>query len=60
MDTGNTYAFWRVGQRVERKDGAEQGTVVAVDETIKVKWDGGATSYFRRGEWEKLRLMPPA
>jgi hypothetical protein len=41
-------AHWRVGQRVVRKDSDENGTVLEVDRgTVKVKWDGGRTSYFR-------------
>ena len=29
---------------------AEAGTVIKVNGSIKVKWDGGRTSYFRHGE----------
>ena len=40
----------QMGQRVTRKDTTEGGTVVEADDhRIKVKWDGGATSYYRRG-----------
>jgi hypothetical protein len=40
----------KLGQRVTRKDTTEGGTVVEADSRrIKVKWDGGATSYYRRG-----------
>ena len=38
------------GQRVTRKDTTEGGIVIEADaKRIKVKWDGGATSYYRRG-----------
>jgi hypothetical protein len=39
---------WRVGQRVARKNGDEFGTVTEIgrDGTLKVKWDGGRTSYY--------------
>jgi hypothetical protein len=42
-------AGWRAGQRVRRKDSDEEGTIVETDGQLKVQWDGGATSYFRRG-----------
>jgi len=39
---------WEVGRRVARKDSAEKGFVVAVDDAVvKVKWDRGRTSYYR-------------
>jgi hypothetical protein len=39
-----------IGERVVSKDTAEGGTVVeANDREIKVKWDRGGTSYYRRG-----------
>lgn len=41
---------WRAGQRVSRKDSEELGTVLEANGEIKVKWDGGRTSYFRRGK----------
>jgi hypothetical protein len=41
---------WRVGQRVARKDSEERGTVTEQDGSIKVKWDGGRTSYFRHAD----------
>jgi hypothetical protein len=40
----------QTGQRVSRKDTDELGTVVEADGHIKIKWDGGETSYFRRGK----------
>ena len=40
---------WRVGQRVCREDSEEAGTIVQAEKhTIKVKWDGGRTSYYDR------------
>jgi hypothetical protein len=39
---------WRVGQRVTRRDTEEQGTIAAANGQIKVKWDGGRTSYYDR------------
>jgi hypothetical protein len=43
-------ATWKVGQRVSRKDTEELGTVTKINGSIKVKWDGGRTSYFRHGK----------
>jgi hypothetical protein len=39
---------WQLGRRLSRNDSGEQGTVIEADRSIKVKWDGGGTSYFRR------------
>jgi len=47
---------WRAGQRVVREDSDEQGTIVEVDGEIKVKWDRGRTSYYRRGVPANVRL----
>lgn len=49
---------WLVGQRVARKNADERGTVIEVNGKIKVKWDGGRTSYFVNGgdanvEWSE-------
>lgn len=52
-------ATWRVGQRVIRKDSRELGTVVEVDGSIKVKWDGGRTSVFRHGKQANVQLYQP-
>jgi hypothetical protein len=49
-------SFWLVGQRVARKDTDEQGTIVHADGEIKVKWDGGRTSYYRRGVPANVQL----
>ena len=38
---------WQLGRRLSRDDTNEQGTVVETGRSIKVKWDGGGTSYFR-------------
>jgi hypothetical protein len=40
-------AFLERGQRVERKDTDESGTVTKANGEVKVKWDGGKTSYYR-------------
>jgi hypothetical protein len=40
---------WQVGQRVSRKNSDELGTIVEANGEVKIKWDGGRTSYFRRG-----------
>ena len=47
-----------VGQRVRRKDSDEQGTVVEANGEVKVKWDGGSTSYAKRGKPGNIRLCP--
>jgi hypothetical protein len=49
---------WRIGRRVSRKDTDELGTIVDTDGEIKVKWDGGRTSYFRRYKPANVRLEP--
>ena len=53
----NDYDTWRVGQRVRRKDSEEHGTVVVIDKQIKVKWDGGGTSYFERDKPGNVRSV---
>jgi GAF domain-containing protein len=51
-------ASWRLGQRVSRKKTSERGTVIDVaDGTIKVKWDGGATSIFKHGQSGNVQLI---
>ena len=47
---------WRIGQRVSRKDTEELGTVTKINGSIKVKWDGGRTSYFRHGELANIQF----
>jgi hypothetical protein len=49
-------ATWLVGQRVSRTDTDELGTVVKINGSIKVKWDGGRTSYFRHGTKANIQL----
>jgi hypothetical protein len=46
---GDDSTTWRVGQRVSRKESNGLGTVVEADGKVKVKWDDGKTSYYRRG-----------
>jgi hypothetical protein len=49
----------QIGQRVVTKDMAESGTVVEADQrAIKVKWDRGRTSYYRRGRDGNVRHAP--
>ena len=47
---------WRIGQRVCREDSQELGTIVEADHQIKVKWDGGGTSYFERDKPSNVKL----
>ncbi|MGB3899491.1 MAG: hypothetical protein WA973_13155 [Mesorhizobium sp.] len=48
-----------IGQRVVTKDTAEGGTVVEANKhQIKVKWDRGRTSYYRRGRDGNIRHAP--
>lgn len=49
---------WPVGLRVSRKDTTELGTVVERNGGVKVKWDGGRTSVFRRGQEANVQLQP--
>lgn len=52
----NRPASLKRGERVTRTHGEECGTVVEVtDHDVKVKWDGGATSYFRHGSDQNVR-----
>jgi hypothetical protein len=51
-----SFDSFRAGQRVRRKTTEELGTIVEADGDIKVKWDGGRTSYFRRGQKVDVRL----
>jgi hypothetical protein len=41
-------ADWHAGQRVARVDSCHLGTIVEANGEIKVKWDDGRTSYYRR------------
>jgi hypothetical protein len=49
-------ADWRVGQRVSRIDTDEHGLILEANDKIKVKWDRGRTSYFRRDKPVNVRL----
>ena len=53
-DIGHKPAYWRKGQRVCRNGTDILGTIVAANGQIKVKWDGGRTSYFHRDRFAKL------
>jgi hypothetical protein len=48
---------WRVGQRVSRKDSRALGTIVEANGEVKVKWDDGKTSYYRRGLPGNVKLV---
>ena len=52
---------WRVGQRVCRRDYSQMfGTIIQAESTkgkIKVKWDDGGTSYFKRDEPSNVELV---
>ena len=53
-------AAWRISQRVWRKVNRERGTVDEVTEhAIKIKWDSGATSYYRRDDVGSVLLKQP-
>ena len=53
-------AAWRISQRVWRKVNSERGTVDEVTEhAIKIKWDSGATSYYRRDVVGNVLLKEP-
>ena len=46
-----------MSQRVTREDSQESGTIVEVDGEIKVKWDSGRTSYYRRKNPANIRVV---
>lgn len=48
---------WRAGERVSRKNSDDLGFIVEVAELIKVKWDSGRTSYYRRDRSANVRLL---
>lgn len=49
---------WCVGQPVARFDSDEEGIVVEANEVaIKVKWQSGATSYYRHGKPCNVQLV---
>ena len=50
---------WAVGRRVSRPDGKDKGTIVGDGDQIKVAWDSGRASYFRRGKASNVLLDPP-
>jgi hypothetical protein len=46
---GSDRPKWRLGRRVSRKDSGALGTIAEVPEqVVQIKWDGGATSFYRR------------
>jgi hypothetical protein len=55
---GPNRASWHIGPRVSRKDTNELGTVAQTDGMVKVKWDGGRTSYFDHAIAANVQLKP--
>ena len=53
---GQDSTAWRVGRRVTRKNSDELGTIVEANGDVKVKWDDGKTSYYRRGVPANVQL----
>jgi hypothetical protein len=49
-----------IGQRVSRNDSQELGTIVEAVGEIKVKWDDGRTSYYRRHKPANVHLEETA
>ena len=47
------------GQRVTRKDSDKSGTVTQANGGVKVKWDGGRTSYYSREQQANVREKEP-
>jgi len=54
---GLDVALLRKGQRVSHKSTNELGVVIEADGEVKVKWEGGRTSYFRRNKPANVRLV---
>ena len=50
---------WQVGNRVSRKDSAALGTIVDAGGQIKIRWDGGRISHFRRDRPANVKLVDP-
>jgi hypothetical protein len=48
---------WHVGNRVSRKDCAALGTIVDAGDQLKILWDGGRTSHFRRDRPANVKLI---
>jgi hypothetical protein len=56
-ELGSDRTKWRVGRRVSRKGSRALGTVAEVSEhCIKIKWDNGGTSYYRRDSLSNVLL----
>jgi len=49
-------ASWHAGVRVTRVGSEESGTIVEADGAIKVRWDSGRTSYYRRKVPANIRI----
>jgi hypothetical protein len=52
-------ALLKRGERVRRKTNDDQGTVTEADGAVKVKWDSGQTSYFRRNKPANVKSKEP-
>ncbi len=48
--------IWHVGVRITRNCGKDAGTIVAANGEVKVKWDSGRTSYYRRKNLANIEL----
>ena len=48
----------QAGERVMRKTDVEGGTVVEANGLVKVKWDKGSTSCYRRGDRGNVQEPP--
>ena len=54
----SNHKTWPADPRVCRRDTREFGTVIEIGVQIKVRWDGGKTSYFRCGQESNVQLEP--
>jgi hypothetical protein len=48
---------WRVGDRVRRQDTNVTGSIIENGAWLKVKWDDGATSYYRAHKAANIKLV---
>ena len=57
---GSDRAKWRAGQRVSHKGSKAHGTVAEVAQhAVKIRWDSGATSYYRPDNLSDVVLKEP-
>ncbi|VIO71468.1 hypothetical protein CI1B_36520 [Bradyrhizobium ivorense] len=57
-DTPADRSAWHIGQRVSCKNHDELGIVVEVNGQVKVRWDGGRTSYFSHDDKANVEIAP--